>query len=236
MKSNNSDSHNPLVSIIIPVFNREKYIREAIESIINDHYLPKEIIVIDDGSTDNTAIIVSAFSNITVIRQENLGVAVARNVGIEASSGEFITFLDSDDIWIPGRIESCLSYFRSHPEIDFVLGQQDMFLQNGIKKPGLIKQEWLERPMDVSNNGVIMLKKACYEKTGLFNPAYKKGEDTEWFVRAKEAHLKMARIPFVFLRRRIHDSNLSLNQGDPTNVNLFKIMRESIHRKKATNE
>jgi glycosyltransferase involved in cell wall biosynthesis len=233
MKGEISDSNNPLISIIIPVYNSERFIRDAIASIINDKYLPKEIIVVNDGSTDNTPNIVSKFPNIILISRENRGVAIARNAGIESSTGEYIAFLDSDDIWMPGRIEKSLNYFSKHPEIDFIHGQQVMFLENGVQKPNLIKQEWLEKPMDACIPGTLMLKKTCFEKIGLFNPEYKTGEDTEWLVRAKEANLKMARIPLIFLRRRIHDSNISLNYGEKPNVNLLKIMRKSIHRKKA---
>lgn len=227
-----SGSENPLISVIIVVYNREKYIREALESVLADQYSPKEIIVVDDGSTDNTAKIVSDFPGVILLRQGNCGVPVARNVGIRASKGEYITFLDSDDIWMPGRIEAGLHYFNRQPEISFLFGQEVIFLEEGVQKPALILDEWIEKPRDASNNGSIMVKRVCYEKIGLFNPEYKRDEDTEWNIRALQAKLKMIRIPFVFHRRRIHDSNISLVQGDIRKKSLLKIMHETVKRKK----
>lgn len=227
-----SGSENPLISVIMVVYNREKYIREALESILADQYSPKEIIVVDDGSSDNTVKIVADFPDVILLCQENCGVSVARNVGIRASKGAYITFLDSDDIWMPGRIEAGLDFFNRQPEISFIFGQEVMFLEEGVQKPALILQEWIEKPRDASNNGSIMAKRLCYEKIGLFNPEYKKDEDTEWNIRALQGMLKMIRIPFVFHRRRIHDSNISLVQGDIRNKSLLKIMHESIKRKK----
>jgi hypothetical protein len=96
----------------------------------------------------------------------------------------------------------------------------------------LILDEWIEKPRDASNNGSIMARRLCYEKIGLFNPEYKKDEDTEWNIRALQGKLKMIRIPFVFQRRRIHGTNISLVQGDIRNKSLLKIMHESVKRKK----
>lgn len=226
-----AEENNPLISVIMPVFNREKYIREALQSILDDAYHRKEIIVVDDGSTDNSVHIVSEFPEIKIIRQKNQGVAVARNTGIKASGGQFITYLDSDDIWMPGRIELCLDYFVKNSNTDLIMGQEILFLDHAITKPALIKEEWLNQAMDAGNNGVTMLKKSCYDRVGLFNPVYKKGEDTEWHVRAIEAGLNIGRISSVFQWRRVHDANLSFVPGENPNSNLIQIIRESLHRK-----
>lgn len=231
MKSQASFIHSPLVSVIIPVFNGEKYIVEAIQSILNDDYPFKEIIVVNDGSTDNTTKVISAFDNIKIINQQNLGVSNARNAGIRLASGEFITHLDADDIWMPGRLANCLNFFGENPETDFVLGLQQMFLEQGAVKPPAIKQEWLENYKEASNNGVIMVRKACYQKIGLFDASLKNGEDTEWLLRARDAGLISARVPFVFIKRRIHDTNLTNGQSQEYKKMLFKIMRESVKRK-----
>jgi glycosyltransferase involved in cell wall biosynthesis len=231
MKNQATNSKPPLVSIIIPVFNGEKYIGEAIESILLDDYPSKEIIVVNDGSTDHTAKIISAFDDLKIINQQNLGVSNARNAGIRFASGEFINYLDADDIWVPGRLANCLNFFDENPETDFVLGLQQMFLEKGAVKPPTIKQEWLENFTEASNNGVIMVRKTCYQKVGLFNTSLKNGEDTEWLLRARDAGLISARVPFVFIKRRIHDTNLTVSQSAEYKKMLFKIMRESVQRK-----
>ncbi len=223
---------NPLVSIIIPAYNQGKYIHKALSSIFTDSYSPKEVIVVNDGSTDNTAEIVAAFPNIQYIYQKNQGVSVSRNTGINASKGAFIAFLDSDDIWIPGRLKYSIEYFLNHPDIEYVLGKQQMFLEKGCTKPQHIKPEWLERPQSASNPGVLMTKRVCFEKIGLFNPDYVSGEDTEWLLRANEANIKMARISLTVINRRIHNTNLSVNSVSNLKSTVFKMMRESIRRQK----
>ena len=233
MKTKDNKSDHPTVSIIIPVYNRENYIRECLTSVLADDYPQKEIIVIDDGSTDNTSEILDEYSGIKIIKQENRGVSIARNEGIKASTGEFITYLDSDDIWLPGRIEPSLGYFRSNPGIDYVLGQQILFLEDEIQCPKHIEREALEKPTDATNNGCLILRKSCYQKIGLFNTKYKKGEDTEWFFRAEYHGLKMARLPQAFFRRRIHQTNLSMELPEKNLENLFQILRESVQRNKA---
>ena len=231
MKSHAPKSNSPLVSIIIPVFNGEKYIGGAIGSVLLDDYPSKEIIVVNDGSTDNTAKIISAFDDLKIINQQNLGVSNARNAGIRFASGEFITHLDADDIWVPGRLANCLNFFDENPETGFVLGLQQMFLEQGAVKPPSIKQEWLENHTEASNNGVIMVRKACYQKIGLFDTSLKNGEDTEWLLRARDAGSISARVPYVFIKRRIHDANLTVGQSQEYKKMLFKIMRESVQRK-----
>ncbi len=201
---------HPLVSIILPVYNCEKFIGEALESIFTDTYKPKEIIVVDDGSTDNSARIASGFTDVKIISRKHKGVSVARNVGIKAAKGAYITFLDSDDIWIPDRLKYTIGYFSNHPNIEYVLGKQQMFLENDCPKPPSIKQEWLDNPQNGSGTCVLMVKKSCFDRVGLFNPDYNIGEDTEWLLRANEANIPMARIPLVIIKRRIHGANLTV--------------------------
>jgi glycosyltransferase involved in cell wall biosynthesis len=95
----------PLVSVIMPAYNTARYIREAIDSVLDQDYPSKELIVIDDGSTDGTLEVLRSYGDrITLIEQRNQGSAVARNAGLAAARGECIAFLDSDDIWLPGKL------------------------------------------------------------------------------------------------------------------------------------
>lgn len=235
IRNTNSNSTRPLVSIIIPVFNREKHIQQTLESLISDEYHPKEIIVIDDGSNDGSAEIIKRFPGIKYHYQKNQGVAAARNTGIKHATGQYIAFLDSDDIWIPGRLEYSLAYFLDHPGVDYLLGQQQMFLDEGVQKPNYIKQEWLDFPQNGSGTGVLIAKKNCFDKVGLFNQNYPSSEDTEWLLRANEAQLLKARLPILVIKRRIHDSNLSTKLVKKTRGLIFKMMKESVERKKIAN-
>jgi glycosyltransferase involved in cell wall biosynthesis len=222
---------NPLVTIIIPVYNREKYVADALNSLLNDDYQPKEIVVVDDGSTDKTAEILSKYEGINYHYQEHQGVSVARNTGLNLSHGRYITFLDSDDIWMPGRLEYSVNFFQSHPEVDYLLGKQETFLEDGFLKPIHIKQSWLDFPQESSGTGVLMTKKTCFDKVGFFNTDFRSSEDKEWLLRASEAKLQMARIPLIMVKQRLHGQNISLQENENQMGRVFRIIHDSIKRK-----
>src|SRR5262245_48924076 len=116
--------HNsPLVSIVIPCFKQGHFLGEAIESVLNQSYPNHEIIVIDDGSPDNTSQVASHYAGVRLIRQENQGLSAARNRGISESHGEFLVCLDADDRLLPGALESGLTCMSERPESELVFGR-----------------------------------------------------------------------------------------------------------------
>lgn len=219
----------PYVSIIVPVYNGAKFIAEAIESICVQDYDPLEIIIVDDGSTDETSSIAQSFKDIRYIRQENQGVAAARNTGIECSRGELIAFLDADDIWAQNKLHLQVDHMTRHPDIGYTLGKQRNFLEAGMDKPFWLREELLFE----DHTGFLptsVIRRSIFERIGLFNPAYKICEDVEWFSRVTDAAIPMLVVPEVVLYRRIHTSNLSYqtNAGSPL---LLKALRSSVRRK-----
>lgn len=223
---------NPVFSVIIPAYNEEKkYLREAIQSIFEDSFDSFEVIVVDDGSTDNTAAVVKAFPAVKYVYQENQGDAAARNKGVSVSRGGIIAFLDSDDIWLPGRFARSYDYLSNHPDVVYLLGQAIMFLEEGYARPAFIKPEWLEQPVDSAATNVLTARRKCFDLVGPFNPAYRKNSDTEWLLRANEANVKMISLPFPVIKRRIHDENLSHTTIEDFRRVVFQMMRESIQRK-----
>lgn len=228
--------YNPLVSVIIPVFNGEKYVAQALESLLEQDYPLFEVIAVDDGSIDRTREIIERYHDINYIYQSNRGVSSARNTGIATSRGDIIAFLDSDDFWPSGRLTATIRYFQRYPDIGYVLGKQMMFLEPGCRIPPWVRKEWLEEPQDVSNTGVLVVRRETFERIGTFNEDYRSGEDTEWLLRASEAGIPMARLQEVVLYRRIHGENLSARMIQMREANLIKIARESVHRKKERRE
>ena len=124
----------PKVSVIIPTYNREEFITETIKSVLNQTYKDFEIIVVDDGSTDNTKQKLEPFkSKIKLIEQKNSERAVARNNGVKSSSGEYIAFLDSDDLWIKNKLENQVNFLDEKK--DFILTYGQSFRINEHGKP-----------------------------------------------------------------------------------------------------
>jgi glycosyltransferase involved in cell wall biosynthesis len=224
---------NPLVSIIIAVKDGEHFLAETIDSILKQDYEPFEIIVIDDGSTDGTRQVVERYGNaIRYIFQENSGPAAARNHGIELAQGEFLSFIDADDLWEPNKLGVQVGYMLSHPELQFTVGKGTFFLQEGCSIPEGFRKELLEGEHVCRTVDTLVVRKALFDKIGKFNPEFRVAEDVEWFTRASDQDVPMAIIPEVLIRKRVHDSNLSQN-NDVNNQNLLKLFRASIKRKES---
>lgn len=202
----------PKVSIIIPTYNRARYLPEAINSVIDQTYHAYEIIVIDDGSSDETHKIVDDFiskypEKLRYYHQENRGPAAARNKGIQESKGEYISFLDSDDLWLPQKLEKSITFLErfnfdwictaSYRIKDITKGiEKDVrkidssFLDSSGKKLNLLQGGiflFSEVPLYLPS---ILARKECFDRVGLFDEAYRIGEDTDMWLRFEEADLK----------------------------------------------
>ena len=216
-----------MVSVIIAVYNSEQYLAEAIESALAQTYRPTEVIVVDDGSTDQTANIARSYKELQYIYQPNQGVAVARNRGLEAAQGEFIAFLDADDMWVPNKLRLQVRYLVDHPHIGGTIGRMQNFLDPGVTVSQQAKSVLFER----EHVGLMTLvaRKTVFEQAGGFDPSYRVGSDFEWFTRAKDTGILMAILPEILLHRRIHDSNLC--SDTPAVVSsLLRMFKSSIDR------
>src|SRR5689334_9621809 len=118
----------PLVSCVVPVYNGERYLAEALDSILAQTHRPLQAIVADDGSTDGTAAVAAAYGDrVLVLRQANAGPAAARNLGLAAARGEYVAFLDADDLWHPRKLERQLARFRARPQLDYCVSLMQNF-------------------------------------------------------------------------------------------------------------
>ena len=184
-----------LVSIIVPAFNRASLIPETLRSVQDQTCKRFEVLVIDDGSTDATADAVRSVcasdSRFRYHYQENRGAAAARNRGIELSNGEFIAFLDSDDLWLPQKLERQMDVFRKSPQTGFVYCNGYYIDETGARNEELTRRAratrhsveniLFDRISFFSTSGV-MFRKACLEKAGRFDEQFKLLEDVDlWF-------------------------------------------------------
>lgn len=215
----------PLVSVIIPVFNAEQFIGEAVENVLSQNYPALEIIIINDGSTDNSeAIIKNLPVDIRYFSQDNCGPSAARNKGIQDASGEFITFLDADDIWHPLKLQIQIDYLQKNHSIMLTLSKINNFVEPGCnihpdKLQSILKNEQI-------NLASLVAHKAVFDQIGGFNPHYHVSEDFDWITRAKDAGIPMVILPEVLLQRRIHNFNISFTQPQACMANRFHILKE----------
>ncbi len=196
------------ISVIIPVYNGAKYIGAAIRSILRQNYSDIEIIVINDGSTDETLKALGPFSDkIILISQENKGQAVARNVGIEKSAGDIIGLLDADDLWPPNHIALLLPYLEKE-NYDFARGYTQYFEMENNTIVRTTEPIFLEALV-----GAGLYKKTLFDTVGLFDAQMRQGEDFDWTIRLTESPCRGKQITDTTLMYRRHDANLTLDKA-----------------------
>lgn len=195
----------PLISVIIPVYNAERFIEAAIDSVFAQNYPNIEVIVVNDGSIDDTRERLIRFGDkIKVIEQENKGQAVARNVGIQVARGEVIGLLDADDMWTPDHVALLLPMLMKSPEVMVARGQVQYVRFDG----GQISQQtpplFLEALV-----GACLFRAELFDTIGVFDETMRSGEDFDWHIRFTESKLLEERLDSVTLLYRRHDCNLT---------------------------
>lgn len=221
----------PLVSTVVPVYNGERYLATALDSIFQQDYRPLEVIVVDDGSTDRSAEIAQSYQGLSYIYQSNAGVAVARNTGIAAARGEFIAFLDQDDWWAPNKLRLQVAALREHLAAGYALAREQIHLEPGIGWPAWIRREAVLNGELICLPGTWLVRRTVFDQIGAFDPRYVLGCDTEWLVRARDAGITRIVVPEVLLYWRIHDANESYKQR-VSRIEFFRILKSTIDRKR----
>lgn len=226
-----------LISCIVPVFNGEKYLQKTLDSILDQSYNPLEIIVVDDGSTDKTAEIVKGYNAyVSYLWQPNKGPASARNLGLNSAKGEFVTFLDSDDLWHPEKLKRQIDRFHSRPELDTcVTHVQNFWIDELSEEKEKLQNHPHTKPIPGYFTGSLMARRAVFEKIGLFNDHLKHTDDTEWFLRAYEHNVNMKILPDVLVYRRIHQNNRSRLKADASRDEYLGLIKALLNRRRAKN-
>ena len=221
---------SPLVSVVIPVFNGERFLREAVQSVLDQRYSPLEIIVVDDGSTDDTASVAKSLSEtVRYLYQTNQGPAAARNRGIQQAEGDLIAFADADDLWPATKLELQLPYLINDPKIDIVLGRiQQVRLSEA---DGQTKSEEFAEPAFSVNLGSAVMRKSVFERVGLFDETMRYSEDVDWFMRAREGGATIVTIDAVTLLYRQHEQNMTRGKST-SELNVLKALKRSLDRRR----
>ena len=212
---------NPAVSVIIPTYNRAHLIGRAIKSVLNQTYQDFEIIVIDDGSTDDTEEVVRSFPCKRIIyikHKKNKGVSLARNTGIKVAKGKYIAFLDSDDEWLPEKLDKQIKVLQNEsPEVGVVYSNLCYIDESGKnmnkllnhKKEGYIYEDLLGRNY-VGAPSTLLIRKECFNQVGLFDDLLNAQEDWDMWIRiAKYYRFSLIKVPLVKYRK--HSDQISKN-------------------------
>ena len=215
----NTTTH-PLVSVIIPTYNRGWIIKEAVESVLAQDYKPFELIVVDDGSTDHTIDMLGSYDNkIRLVQQANQGVSAARNSGIVEASGHLIAFLDSDDLWLPQKLSRQVNFFHRHPDA-MICQTEEIWMRNHVrvnpkkrhKKPsGMIFEPSLS--LCLVSPSAVMIKPALLAEVGGFDETLPACEDYDLWLRVSCRYpIYLVDMPLI-IKRGGHDDQLSASPG-----------------------
>lgn len=224
----------PLVSVIIPAYNGENLLAATLASAFAQTYAPLEVIVIDDGSTDQTGRVAQSFPSVKYVRQENRGNAAARNRGLVLAAAEFVALLDQDDLWHPQKIEIQMRALNAHPEAAYVLCKGEVLLEPGQTLPPTYGAETWSKPFFAPLPSALLARKVAFDRIGTFDTALRFGNDADWFARAVDGRLATVPVPEVLLQKRVHGANQGHAVG-PMRRELFQLLQSSIHRKRALN-
>ncbi len=221
-----------LVSVVVPVHDGERFLAEALDSITAQRDVDIELVVVDDGSTDGSAAlaerVVAAHGRGIVHRQSQRGVAAARNAGVGLATAPLVAFCDQDDVWYDDKLAQQVRYLDEHTDVGVVRVRQEPFL-DGIDEP----PSWLVPDKFYGDLGGILpcsglFRRDVFDVVGLFDETKPGSDDTDWILRSRHRGVRVALVPNVLMRRRIHPGNLS-HDGALVRDGFFRAIRDRVH-------
>jgi glycosyltransferase involved in cell wall biosynthesis len=222
----------PLVSVIVPVYNGENFLVDALASIRRQDYCPLQIVIIDDGSTDGTAELAATLDHdIQWIYQQNRGPSAARNAGLAMAHGEFIAFLDADDLWPPGKLQAQIELLLANADAEIVLGRIQCIDHSAL--PPSVATDSKGSLFGV-HLGSAVFRRSVFDKVGLFDENLRYSEDHDWFFRARELNASIISTPRVTLLYRRHGNNMTLSK-DTQGYQLTRVLKKSLDRRRSQN-
>ena len=222
----------PLISVIMPVKNGSKFIEASLRSAFKNITLEDEIIVVDDGSDDDTIQKINALSirykrSIQVIKTIDAGPARARNLAIDIAKGELITFLDHDDLWPKDRMKNHLNFFNDDTSIDLVVGKVQAF-ENAING----RRVNIAKKIHHVHLGATTFKRSVFDAMKGFKPEYLFSEDLDLFTRIRESNFKFYFDNKIALYYRRHESNMTNDSNQKIMQFTLKALLDSVRRRK----
>lgn len=225
---------NTLVSVIIPVYNCEPYLEEAIKSVLAQTHEEVEVVVVDDGSTDQSADVARSFgTGVRYFHQANAGIGAARNRGLDLVSGDLLAFLDADDRWVDAKLSLQVAKVLSDPAVDMVFGHVRQVRQG---------EEWNRRICESNYDGpglmagvipgTMLIKRESFFRVGRFRTDLKIGEFIDWYARAVDVGLRQFMLPNLLLHRRLHHTNQGVRERQAI-TDYARVLKSSLDRRRA---
>jgi len=216
------------ISVVVPAYNAETYLREALCSILKQTLVPDEIIVVNDGSSDKTTQIADNFDDVRLLDMPHAGAAAARNMGVTHTSGRYLAFLDADDLWAPTKIERQLEHLHQNPDTQGVFTLLRQFVSSELPDSEKSRYKLGEKPVPALVAGSLLIDRAAFLDVGLFDETLLTGEFIEWMLRARQNGIKFSTIDETLMFRRIHGKNSVLRNQSLLGKDYLRIVRQNL--------
>jgi glycosyltransferase involved in cell wall biosynthesis len=221
---------NPLISCIVPTHNGARYLGQTLDSLVAQTWRPLEILVVDDGSTDESAAIAAAFGapvRVTTLAAGNP--VVARNHGIRSARGEFLSFLDHDDLCNPEKLALQMAAFEADPALDVCVGMVQRFHQPTERHPRLP----VGAPVPGYLTITMLARRRAFERTGLLDPSCFYSDSAEWFLRAHERGIAVRLLDATLVYHRDHAGSRSVTHGEEARRDFLRLIKSKLDRERA---
>ncbi len=218
------------ISVIIPAYNAGRYLAAAVASALAQTLPPAEIIVVNNGSDDDTAAVARRLP-VRYQHKPHDVVATARNLGVELAQGDWLAFLDADDLWLPDKLAAQALLFETQPDLDLVFGQVEQFHSPDVAQHAAHLPD-SHRLLDGYVAGTLLVRRETFLRLGFFASTWEVSDFYEWYARAQDAGLKIAVLPQVVLRRRLHDDNLGLRRQAAARREYLSVMKTILDRRR----
>lgn len=222
----------PRISVLIPTYNSAAFLGQALESVFAQTYTDYEVIVVDDGSEDDTAAVAAAYPSVRYIRKEHSGISATRNLAIAEARGEIIAFLDADDLWTPDKLEKQVAYLDAHPDCQLVFTQVKNFF-DGPAEEMTARQAQLMQTEVAFCLPACCIRKEVFQMCGVFREDLEYGEDTHWTTRLWTAGINTKHcLKERLYLRRIHGGNISLTHQEVKRRDFMGLLADAIRRQR----
>lgn len=225
-----------MISVIVPVYNCERYLAQAINSVLQQTLPASEIIIVDDGSTDRTAEIANRFTNgsASIVRYEwqpNSGAAAARNHGVGLAEGNILAFLDADDLWTANKLSLQAKALDESRDNEAVFGMLEQFVSPELDETEKAIIHCPDKALPGYTHCTMLIRRDAFLRVGLFETDWNVGEFVAWYLRALEKKLASVMLPEVVLRRRLHADNQGRHKRD-FQTDYVRILKASLDRRR----
>jgi glycosyltransferase involved in cell wall biosynthesis len=227
-----------LVTCVVPCFNGERYLVEAIDSILAQTHRPLEIIVVDDGSTDRSAEVVRRYGQgVRYHRQENRGPGAACNQGVELATGALVAFLEQDDLWLPHKICRQLDAFEADPTLDYCVGHiQNFWIPELAAEARRFRDAPVMQPVPGYVVQTLMVRRDLLGRVGRFDETLHFSFASDWFLRAGERGAVGMLLPDLLTRRRLHHDNVSRRNRAASHDQFLRVIKAALDRRRRRDE